>query len=104
MRAIQITALVIVLLAIPFGAAFYYVTYQQTAGVAVANADTDVTRQSNQYVTTQQERLFTLMNGYERAASDGQRRAIIEQMESVAGTLTADRIPAPVARFLATNR
>lgn len=75
-------------------------------GKHIENKRTDVTRQTNQYVTTQQG----LLNGYardylaaEEDGSTGQCQAILNQMRDVAVTLDREDVPETAAQILARN-
>jgi uncharacterized membrane protein len=70
------------------------------------NARTDVTRSTNQYVTTQQLLLLQYAKEYRAAEADGaggQMRAILAQMRAVASTLDQDRIPDIAQEILSQN-
>jgi hypothetical protein len=68
------------------------------------NKKTEVIRQTNQYVTTQQQMLMQYAKEYRAAEADGstaQMSMIANQMQSVAVTLDPADIPSSVAAILA---
>jgi hypothetical protein len=73
-------------------------------GKHLQNKQTEVTRQTNQYVTTQQQLLLTYAKEYSAAEADGntgQMAAIVNQIQSVSATLDPEDVPAPAAQILA---
>ncbi len=85
------------------GVALGRIWYINTFGVATENARTNVIRQTNQYVTTQQTAMQTLLDDYARATDDGQRAYLVAQVHHIASTLSSDNVPQEVAVFLATH-
>lgn len=81
----------------------------RTFGVPIQNARTDITRQSNQYLTTKQTELVTLMQEHERIgmeagqAGAAQRAAIIAKMRVAVATMEPGDVPSEVATFLTRN-
>lgn len=107
-RNIQWVLFGLVLLAVPFGLGAYSILFRQTFGVRSANVNTDITRQTNQYVTTQQQALVQKMSDYQRIGAERpgqpptpQQKAIVEEMRFIMGTLTPEYIPPAVAQFMA---
>lgn len=104
-------------------------TFATVAGVKVyqhyqlgiENDNTQIIRQSNQYVTSKQEHLVTLMADYRDlqvkidvlskdpsnsttvAGMQDQERAIVREMRQTTATLQPDQIPPDIARFLAES-
>lgn len=75
-------------------------------GKHVENARTGVTRETNQYVTTQQQLLAQYAKEYRAAEEDGstgQMSLIANQMNGIAITLSEEYVSAPVALILSEN-
>jgi hypothetical protein len=75
-------------------------------GKHLENQRTGVTRQTNQYVTTQQGLLSQYAIEYEGAVAGGnnaQAQAIVGQMKRVAGTIDAEYVPVEAAKIIAAN-
>lgn len=90
------------------------ILYLHTFGTATQNAKTQVTRHTNQYVTTQQQELLRDLQAYraddleidkgaDPAAVHAQQSAIVETMRETAATLAANQVPPSVASFLASQ-
>lgn len=70
----------------------------------LANKQTEITRETNQYVTTQQQLLLSYATAFAAAQKDGdsgQMKMIANQMQSVAATLESDQVPDAVKTDLA---
>ncbi len=85
---------------------------------AIKNRQTEVTRNTNEFVQAKQTVLITLMQDYTRVDSDaarlpegdpslpalrGQQQAIIERMVQEANYIDADQVPPDVRAFLAAK-
>jgi hypothetical protein len=69
----------------------------------VENKKTEVTRETNQFVTSAQQQLATLAKEYRAAESDensAQQKLIAEQMDQIASTLDAEYVKPSVAQIL----
>ena len=87
-----------------FGGGYYESWWLRGPGLAVANARTDVTRAGNQYITSQQTALLTLLGDYSAVGvTEGQRVYIVGQMWNIVSTLEEGRVPAEVVAFLARH-
>lgn len=104
----------VLILALPFAMGGYGLVFQRVFGVANANVNTDITRQSNQYITTQQQALSQKLEDWKRVDAQAatvadpaplraQQAAIVSSMRTVTVTLAPDRVPADVRAFLATH-
>lgn len=73
-------------------------------GSEIVNAQTDQTRQSNQYITSQTERINTLMTTYlGLEPGNPQRIALINEMWDIKGTLPQERLSVEQQTFFAQH-
>ena len=107
-NSLAIAGAIIAMLAIVIGVSAVFaeadIRFTEVFGTRKENAKTDVVRQSNQYVASQQQRLLDLLNEYNRSATSPEQKAVIVvQMHDTASKLDNDRVPDEVARFLTTH-
>ncbi len=110
----------VIILALTFATVAGVKVYQHYQ-LGIENRNTQIVRQSNQYVTSKQEHLVTLMADYRDlqvkidvlskdpsnmttvAGMQDQERAIVREMRQTTATLQPDQIPPDIARFLAES-
>jgi hypothetical protein len=90
---IALVAVSVLIMVYGFGMTMFGLTLQRP----IENKRTEVTRSTNQYVTTQQEALSSLARQYrkaqERGADQVQLDAIGAQMVTTANTIAPEQIP-----------
>lgn len=87
------------------GIGYWQAWWLRNPGLELANAQTDVMRQSNQYVTSQLTRLNTLLAEYQRLdPAAPQRAAIINEMWNIRGTIPDERLSPELSTFFFTHQ
>ena len=98
-----VVASAIGILVIVVAGSLFGIWHTNVFGVAQQNAQTNVIRQTNQYTTTQQTALLSLLNDYTNATDGGQRGYIVGQIWTLSAFLTPEDIPAAVTAFMVTH-
>lgn len=93
-------AVVVILI---IGGAVFRIWYINEFGTATQNAQTNATRQTNQYITTQNAAALQHIDDYLKASTDGQRAFLVSEVWNDISTLTPDNYASEVARFLAAH-